>query len=157
MYGRMMQYSPFYTELIDRFYGMAITDVVNGEQLLQEGIVNARVDELAMALHPPTKVKRGNQTPAYQLRMRPGALAYSDDPKNDLVRDFPTNVTVNAFQEVDASNLRTQKNTGLTDIAVVGVSSGNNPGARSATGAGFRGRRPKLAFKGRWRTLWMRY
>jgi hypothetical protein len=148
MYGRMMQYSPFYTELIDRFYGMAITDVVNGEQLLQEGIVNARVDELAMALHPPTKVKRGNQTPAYQLRMRPGALAYSDDPKNDLVRDFPTNVTVNAFQEVDASNLRTQKNTGLTDIAVVGVSSGNNPGARSATGAGIQGQAAKTRVQG---------
>lgn len=138
-YKTIMQYNSFFTDLIDRFYGLSMADVTEGEQRLQEGILNGRLDELALNLHPPTTVRRGNTTPIYQLRSRPGAVNYSDDPKNDFIRQYTNNVTAQAFAEVNASDLRVQKITGLTDLAILGVSSGSNPGARSATGAGLQG------------------
>lgn len=138
-FGRIMQYSPFYTELVDRFYGMSIADVIEGEQRLEEGLINGRLDEVALNLHPSTKVKKGNTTPTYQLRVRPGGIAYSDSPKDDMIREYTSNVTAQAFAEVNAAEMRVQKRTGMTDLAIFGVSSGANPGARSATGAGLQG------------------
>ncbi len=134
-YGRKLQYNLCYTDLVDRFYGLAVTDVTEGEQRLQEGIVNSRVDELALNIHAATVVKRGNTDPVYKLRVRPGAVQYSDDPKNDHIRQYTNNVTQQAFAETAASDVRVQKITGLNDL----VSGGQNPVARSATGAGLQG------------------
>jgi hypothetical protein len=134
-YGRKLQYNLCYTDLVDRFYGLAVTDVTEGEQRLQEGIVNSRVDELALNIHAATIVKRGNTDPVYKLRVRPGAVQYSDDPKNDHIRQYTNNITQQAFAETAASDIRVQKITGLNDL----VSGGQNPVARSATGAGLQG------------------
>ncbi len=134
-YGKKLQYNFCYTDLIDRFYGLAITDVVEGEQRLQEGILNGRIDELALNIHPATVVKRGNNEPVYKLRMRPGAVVQSDDPSKDMLRQFTNNVTQQAFQESAASSVRVQQITGMADTN----SGGQNPVARSATGAGLQG------------------
>ncbi len=134
-YGRKLQYNFSYTDLIDRFYGVALTDVVEGEQRLQEGILNGRIDELALNIHASTIVRRGNNEPVYKLRVRPGGVVQSDDPKNDMIRQYTNNVTAQAFQESAASNVRVQQITGLADTN----SGGQNPVARSATGAGLQG------------------
>lgn len=134
-YGRKLQYNFCYTDLIDRFYGLAITDVVEGEQRLQEGVLNGRIDELALNIHPQTVVARGNTEPVYKLRVRPGGVTYSNDPKNDMRREYTQNVTQQAFAETAASDQRVQKITGMNDL----VSGGQNPVARSATGAGLQG------------------
>lgn len=134
-YGRILQYNLCYTDLIDRFYGLAITDVTEGEQRLQEGVLNARIDELALNIHASTVVNRSNNEPAYKLRVRPGAVIYSSDPTKDMVRQYTNNVTAQAFQETAASDMRVQKITGQADTN----SGGQNPVARSATGAGLQG------------------
>lgn len=134
-YGRKLQYNFSYTDILSRFYGLAVTDVTEGEQRLQEGVLNARIDELALNIHPSTVVKRGNTEPVYKLRVRPGGVNYSDDPKNDMQRQYTNNVTQQAFLETQASDIRVQKITGLADTAA----GGQNPVARSATGAGLQG------------------
>ncbi len=139
-YGKKMQYSPFYTKLIDRFYGMSVCDVVDGEQLLQEGLINSNLDEISLGLHPHTKAKSHRQLSAYQLRVRPGGVSYHENPKEDMIREYPSGITSDAMSSVAMSDMRVQKKTGLTDTALLGLSSGPNPGARSATGAGIQGR-----------------
>jgi hypothetical protein len=134
-YGKKLQYNFSYTDIVSRFFGMSVCDVVEGEQRLQEGLTNARVDEIALNIHPATIVKRGNRTPVYKLRLRPGAVEESDDPKGDMIRQFTNNVTQNAYQEQQMSDIRVQKITGLADTS----SGGQNPVARSATGAGLQG------------------
>jgi hypothetical protein len=134
-YGRKLQYNFCYTDLLDRFYGLAITDVVEGEQRLQEGVLNGRIDELALNIHPQTVVARSNTEPVYKLRVRPGGVTYSTDPKNDMRREYTQNVTQQAFMETAASDVRVQKITGQNDL----VSGAQNPVARSATGAGLQG------------------
>lgn len=145
-YGFIPYFGAFYTDVLDRFYGLAITDVTEPEQRLQQGIINGRVDELALALHPPMIKKRGMNIPAYQLRRRPGLVAEADDPMKDLVYGQVQNVTQQAFIETEASERRAQKTTGITDLAVLGTSSeGGNSANRTATGvaqqAGASGRR----------------
>lgn len=137
--GRITAYNCFYADLLDRWYAMGICDVVESEQRVQEGLINGRLNELALALHPTTVRNRGNSTPIYQLRVRPGAISDSNDPKNDLIRQYPTNATQTSYLETQASDLRAQKRTGITDLAMLGVGTANNPAARTATGAGLQG------------------
>jgi len=137
--GRLNFYDAFYADLLDRFYAMAITDVVEPEQRVQEGLLGARLDELSLSLHPTTVRKRGSGTPLYQLRVRPGGVAESDDPKNDIIRQYPDNATQNSHLEAQASQMRVQKATGASDMAVLGVGTSSNPAAKTATGAGLMG------------------
>lgn len=137
--GRITFHDAFYADLLDRFYAMAITDIVEPEQRAQEGLLNARFDELSLILHPTTVKQRNSGTPMYQVRVRPGAVAESSDPKNDIIRQYPPNATAAAHLETQASELRVQKNTGVTDLAMAGVGSSTNPAARTATGAGIQG------------------
>jgi len=134
-YGRKLQYNFSYTDILSRFYGFSVCDAIEGEQRLQEGLTNGRVDEIALNIHPPTTVLSSNREPVYKLRISPGQVNYSTDPKNDMIRQFTPNVTQNAYQEHAMSEVRVQKITGLADTS----SGGQNPVARSATGAGLQG------------------
>jgi hypothetical protein len=137
--GRITFHDAFYADLLDRFYAMAVSDVVEPEQRVQEGLLNSRLDELSLAIHPTTVKQRGSGTPLYQVRVRPGGVAESSDPKNDVIRQYPMNATQNAFLEAQASELRVQRYTGVTDLAMIGVGTANNPAAKTATGAGIQG------------------
>lgn len=137
--GRITFHSSFYADLLDRFYAMAISDVAEPEQRVQESLLGARFDELSLAIHPTTVRQRGSGTPLYQVRVRPGAVAESSDPKNDIIRQYPMNATANAHLESQASQLRVQKYTGVTDLAMIGVGTASNPAAKTATGAGIQG------------------
>lgn len=137
--GRITQHNCFYADLLDRFYAMAISDVVEPEQRAQEGLRNARFNELALGMYPMTVKQRGSGVPVYQTRVRPGAVAESQDPKNDIIRQYPLNMTQNSYIEEQASEMRVQKMTGISDLSMLGVGTPTNPGARTATGAGLQG------------------
>lgn len=127
----------FYTDALDRFYGLSVTDVTEGEHRLQGAIVNARIDELALSIHAARIKKRGSSIPSYQLRRRPGQIIEAENPKDDIVKEEVQNVTQQAFIEVAASDGRVQKTTGITDLAVMGTpGGGGNSANRTATGIG---------------------
>lgn len=134
-----MGFIPFYNigyaDMLDRFYCVALTDVVEGEQKLQEGIINGRLDELSLSIHTPMAKKRGVAVSPYQLRRRPDQVLESEDPQKDFFPMFPQNITQQAYVEVTASELRAQKATGVTDLAVLGApTTGGNSANRTATG-----------------------
>jgi len=134
--GFIPYYNIVYANVLDRFYGLSMTDVLEGEQRFQQALVNARIDELALTIHPPTVHRRGMNVPEHQMRQVPGALVGAEDPTKHLVRLFPQGATQQAYIEQTASELRAQKITGLNDQIASGVATGNNPAARTATGAG---------------------
>lgn len=128
-------FNAFYTDVSDRFYCLGVTDVVEWDQRVIVSLLGGRLDELALNLNPPRLKRRGQQVPAYQMRRRPGAVAEFDDPNQDIVVEQVSNVTQQAFIEVQAAEIRAQKVDGVTDNAVLGVaSSGGNAAARTATG-----------------------
>lgn len=136
-FGFMPYYHASYTDVPDRFYGLSICDVVEGEQRLQQSTLNARIDEMALNIHPPVIKRRGISTPAYQLRQRPGQMVEADNPKEDYVFPPPPQVMQAAYIEVQASEARVQKTTGGSDLAVLGTATpGGNSASRTATGVG---------------------
>ena len=125
----------YYVDVPNRSFAMSVPDLVEGEQRLQQGIINGRIDELALTLHPPFAKKRGTSIMQSSLRMTPGKVVEFENPKEDLVKiEFP-GITNNAYIEVEASDRRAQKHTGVTDLAVLGTpSAGGNSANRTATG-----------------------
>ena len=130
-------YDTFYADVLDRFYAMGVCDVVEGEQRLQQALLNGRLDEVALALHRPMVKKLGIKTPTYSLRTRPGQIWEAEDPSKDYkFLDIP-NITQSAYIETQGSEMRVQKVTGQSDLYSTGTaSSGGNSASRTATGIG---------------------
>ena len=139
-YGMLPFLNAFYVDVPGRFAGLSICDLVEGDQKLAEAIINARIDELNLLIHPPIIKKQGRAFSASQQRLRPGVIWETEDPKNDYVRFEMGNVTQQAFQEIGALEQRVQKKTGVTDLAVLGTpSAGGNSANRTATGVSSQG------------------
>jgi hypothetical protein len=136
-YGFIPLYDAFYADVPDRFYAQGICDVVEGEQRLQVSTLNSRLDELSLNIHKPVQVRRGLNIPAYQLRVRPGQVIQVDVPGKDYMLTEVSDITGQAYVEVNASEARVQKTTGLTDLIASGMpQSGGNSASRTATGIG---------------------
>lgn len=134
-YGMLPFLNMFYVDVPGRFAGLSIFDLVEGDQKLAEAIINARIDELNLLIHPPIIKKQGRSFSASQQRLRPGVIWESESPKDDYIRFEMGNITQEAYIEVEALERRVQKKTGVTDLAVLGTpSSGGNSANRTATG-----------------------
>src|SRR5260370_35156263 len=133
-YGMINYFAVPYANVLDRWHGLSISDVAEGEQRLQTAIINARVDELALAIHKPMVKRRGVTIPQYQLKVRPGVVLETEDPEGDIRQLEASNITQQAFVEVEASDRRVQRATGMSDLASLGSpSSGGNSANRTAT------------------------
>jgi len=58
-YGFINFFNLCYVDYPNRFYGFGVTDVAEGEHRLIQSIINARVDELALAIHKPIIKRKG--------------------------------------------------------------------------------------------------
>lgn len=134
-YKEINYYSMSYADVLDRWHALAMSDVAEGEQRLQQSIINARIDELALAIHRPMVKKRGVTIPPYQLKVRPGVVIEVENPEGDIKQLEVENITQQAFIEVEASERRVQRITGMSDLAALGSpSSGGNSANRTAAG-----------------------
>jgi len=134
-YGEINYFSTHYADVLDRWHALAISDVAEGEQRLQQAIINARQDELALSIHRPMVKRRGVTIPPYQLKVRPGVVIETEAPEGDIKQLEVQNITQQAFVEVQASAQRVQAMTGITDLAAIGApSAGGNSASRTATG-----------------------
>ncbi len=123
-----------YADVLDRFYALGMTDILEPEQRLQQSIINARVDELSLMIHPPAKKRRGVPILLSQLRRRPGLVAEMEDPETDLIWEEPRNVTAQAYVEVAASEQRSQRRDGITEMGAMGTPGAGSSINRTATG-----------------------
>jgi hypothetical protein len=127
--------NPFYVDVIGRHVGLSICDLIEGDQKLAQAIIEARIDELNLMIHPPIIRKFGVKVASSQRRLRPGVEWEADNPKEDIARMEMGNVTQSAYIEVQALEQRVQKTTGVTDLAALGApSSSGNSANRTATG-----------------------
>lgn len=134
-YRKINYWSFSYADVLDRWHSLAISDVAEGEQRLQQSIINARVDELALSIHRPMVKRRGVTIPAYQLKVRPGVVIETEVPDGDIKQLEVQNITQQAYIEVQASDMRVQGITGVTDLGAIGTPSGSgNSASRTATG-----------------------
>lgn len=134
-YGFINFFNMCYVDYPNRFYGFGVTDVAEGEHRLIQSIINARVDELALAIHKPIIKRKGATFSQSQLRIRPGINWEVENPKEDIQTFEYGAINQNAYVEVEAAERRLQKYTGITDLAVQGgPTPGGNSANRTATG-----------------------
>lgn len=108
-------FAPCYT-VPGKFYSLAIPDVQEGNQRVIEALINGRLDEISLALHPPrVQSSKSNLTPAQQ-RFKPGAMFRVPDPKNDVQLLQPTPVTTNVYDEIDYIERSAEKRTGINAL-----------------------------------------
>lgn len=136
-FGFIPIYSTFYADMLDRFYAMGVCDVLDGEQRLQGALLDGRLDEVSLNIHRPVVKRRSINTPAYMLRQRPGQVWDAENPKEDFVFPDPPRIMQEAYLEQQFSDVRAQKITGVTDLAMLGTpAAGGNSANRTATGVG---------------------
>jgi len=137
-YGIIPHLNVFYIDFLGRFHGFSIPDLVEGDHKLVMNILNDRIDELTILLHPPIIRKRGAMMGTSGKRFHPGASwEVNESPTEDVVRMQMGAVNPAAFAEVNASEQRVQKLTGNTDAAAYGVATeGGDSSSRTATGVG---------------------
>lgn len=134
-YNEINYLSMHYADVLDRWHALAISDVAEGEQRLQQAIINGRIDELALSIHRPMIKRRGVTIPPYQLKVRPGVVIETENPEGDIKQLEVDNITQQAYIEVEASERRTQRITGMSDLAALGSpASGGNSANRTAAG-----------------------
>lgn len=124
-----------YVNALGSFYGYSIPELLESGQKLKKTLIDGRLDELNLILHPPFITKLGMARTQSKMKLRPGANWEAEDPTKDVVRLEMGNVTQQAFTEVQIVENNDQKVTGITDLAVLGSpSSGGNSANRTATG-----------------------
>jgi hypothetical protein len=122
-------------DIPDSFYGMGLARLIGGEQRLQQGLINARLDEVAINLNGMFVRQRGSNIASQNIRMRPGGVLVEDE--KDSLRVLPRlNAVPEAYVEVQASSARAEQTTAASELVVQGAlpSSGRSSITRTATG-----------------------
>lgn len=125
-----------FADIPGSFYGLGIARLIGPEQRVQGGIINARIDELALNLMGTYVRRRGTSVPSENIVLRPGGVIEEDDP--DAFKPLPRTPAVpEAFAEVEASEARAERSSGASELVVQGSlpTHGRSSITRTATGA----------------------
>jgi hypothetical protein len=131
-----------YIDVPNRWEGLSLCELVDGDQQLAKEILDAMIDELNLWAHPPivrNKQMMSAVAPS-QRRMRPGVeWEVEGDVRQAVTRMDPGTINVNANMQVDAIDRRVTRTTGNSDMAVMAApSAGGDSSMRTATGVAAR-------------------
>jgi hypothetical protein len=132
-YNEIPYRSCCFTDVLDSFFGIGLARLLKGEQRLQQGIINGRLDDLSLRLSGSFIRIRGSNTPAQQLRLRPGGIMDTDTPDGIKMIEYPP-ALMDAFTEVEASDSRAQRRSGANELITQGGQQGPSSITRTATG-----------------------
>lgn len=109
-----------------KFYALSIADVQEGNQRYAEALLNGRIDEIHLALHPPRVQKANAVMTPNQQKWAPGRIFRVNDPKNDLALLTPAGATTQVYDEIQMIQLMSEKRTGLNAMASGGIPTPSN-------------------------------
>lgn len=136
-YGVLPFLNAFYVPFPNRFHGVSLADVTEGEQRLESGLLEARLNELSLALSAPFVRKQGTMlgNPGVIYMSPSKVIDVNDEPEKAIKRLDVQAQTQQVFMEVNDSERRAAKITGLSDMAVAGVAqAAGNSANRTASG-----------------------
>lgn len=132
-FGKINYLSINFADVLDSWYGLGISTLLAGEQRLQQGVINSRLDDLALRLSGTFLRTRGSNTPTQQLRLRPGGIVDTDDAKGVQMIQYPPAI-VDAFTEIEASDSRAQRRTGANQLVTQGTAPSQGQLGRTSAG-----------------------
>lgn len=106
--------SPCYN-VLRRFYAQSVCDVLEGNQLYMQGLMNAHLDELSLGISPPrTKAQGGTMLPS-QYAWRPGLLMEMADAEQMVIHN-PSGITANVKDDLMLLQQMSQLRTGINSM-----------------------------------------
>jgi hypothetical protein len=123
--------APF-TEVDGKAYSMSLADALEADQKYAQGIRNARLDNLALALNPPRTTGQGTNIKPGARVWRPGMLEEVSKPEEVTVHKVE-NYTADGYREEQLIMQGAMRRTGINELAQSGVPTPSNAN-RSATG-----------------------
>lgn len=105
--------------VLGKIYGLGIADVQESNQRVAEGLLNGRLDEINLMLHPPRAQRRGVILTPSQQRWRPGAVFQVSDPK-DIMLLTPQATTTEIYRDLQYIEMLADRRTGV-NTAMLGV------------------------------------
>lgn len=107
-----------------RFYGRSIAEIQHWNQRYIEALLNARLDELTLALQPPRVQPRDSVMTPAQTKWRPGAVFTSANP-GDMKLLQPQSLMNNVYTEIQYIEQAVEKATGINALTQGVPRSGN--------------------------------
>lgn len=136
-YGFMPFFSCNYMDVIDQFYGKGLAEVLEYEQLLQQGLINSHLNEVSLNIHGAIAAQANMVTNKNSLRPAPGQTIFTVGKPSDVLMEIKRSaVTQDWFVALQQSQLRAQQYTGLSDIVTQGAPGVATSVTRTAKGVG---------------------
>ena len=133
-YGVINFVSSQYIDVLGAFYGLGIAHLIGGEQRVQQGVINAFLDDLSLALNGMFIRQRGANVPTTQIRMRPGGVIDTDTEKGiqPMARQP---VPIESLSVIANSDARAARRTSANEMIVQGAAPSEKSSiTRTATG-----------------------
>lgn len=107
---------------VGQFYGSSLPEAIRWQQRYTEALYNGHIDELHLALDPPTVGPKDAKP--NDLRTYPGNYSTVSDPKQ-VIRQKPPNATVNVLQDVSYMEQMAERRNGLSSMLQGAARPGN--------------------------------
>lgn len=135
-YGRIPFLSAAFVDVLDCFWGIGLGRIVGNEQRVQQGIINTRLDEMALNLNGMYTRTGGENAFSQNVRMRPGGLI-NLAPGTELKPLERLPAVPEAYAEINASDGRAARASGANEMFVQGTfphATGRSSATSTATG-----------------------
>jgi hypothetical protein len=135
-YGKIPFLSCNWQNVPGGFWGMGLAQTIGVEQRLQQGLINADLNMVALMLNTPLVRVKGQSVPTQNIRIGPGRII-EVDKAGDLTPLGRYAPVPEAFQHIQLSQARAEQSSGSNSISSSGSAgnSGHSNISRSATGA----------------------
>ena len=134
-YGFIPYFSCNFQDVLDSFYGKGLAEILEHEQLLQQGLINSHLDEVSLNIHSALACQTGGVTNKTELRPKPGQTVFTNgEPSRVLMEIKRSMVTQDWFVALQQSQMRAQQYTGLSDIITQGAPGVASSVTRTARG-----------------------
>jgi len=108
-YDELPFVSSAFIDVLKSFWGLGIGHLLDGEQRLESGVVNAWIDSLNLTLSPSFHRRKGVGPSAQNIKVAPGRVINDDGELTPLAVQ---SVTQEALQAIQASEARARKRVG---------------------------------------------
>jgi hypothetical protein len=136
-YGFIPFYSITYTDILDEAYGEGLGIILDGDQRVQQGLINSWMDEISMNIHGQVVYQEGSVIGKHQLRPRPGgAIGVTGDVDKAIKKLERQSVLPDVPMALAASQTRAEQYTGITGMVVQGSPSTPSSASRTKFGIG---------------------
>jgi hypothetical protein len=115
-FGRLNYVSSAFIDVPGSMHGIGIARHLSGEQLFQQGVINAWIDQLTLQLNPAYQLTKGIGPGTQQIKLSPGKVITEAGELKPLITESLSMEALNAVQTSEARAMRRVAANGGADM-----------------------------------------